>query len=617
MSEHLKHLGERLGELHAPILGGDGEGARSGAREVVIVNLPDNFDINDVFRSEAEPAAPIASAPPTPAPPTPTPMLALTATPAAEVRDHPEPSSHDRVTAPALSIADLLDNHVRLEWHEAVAIAQHLCRRMVQDPAASVHHSLVEPWNVEITNSGGINVLPGGSSSDPLVKQVGRVLLALLQDSIAPAELRLVASQASFEVPVYASVEELSAALRHFERPGGLDAIRAAFNRGLEAKLSGVPAPARAAPAVAPQVVDKHWAPRGALPIAVPVVPRPRSRGVPLRAFSAAGLTVIAAALFALVVWFPPPAWQEPGRSTPESRPLPRAEQIRTPGQQPQVVQAPRVSSERRPPIRSAPGSILPTTAPRALPRVARPESVGAPPAPSARITPPSQRPIPAVSESLEAERRAGALLAAGRADEAAIIFDTLVMKNPLYQLERGRASPEAQLGLLNSKRVLLPAMARRHYQEARAAYDAGSFSAAIAAGERALALLNDLESELVPVDLKDDVPNLVALATSARTLEEERIYTIADLGVTPPRPLGRQLATPSLPRRSGPPTGRLEILVDRSGRVETVRLETPLNGYHDRMIVSAVKAWHYKPALRNGRPVRYTLVMSITLPDL
>ena len=52
---------------------------------------------------------------------------------------------------------------------------------------------------------------------------------ALLQDSMAPAELRLVASQASFDVPVYASVDELSAALRHFERPGESDAIRAAF----------------------------------------------------------------------------------------------------------------------------------------------------------------------------------------------------------------------------------------------------------------------------------------------------------------------------------------------------------------------------------------------------
>ncbi len=158
----------------------------------------------------------------------------------------------DRSRTPALSIADLIDNHVRLEWHEAVAIAQHLCRVMSRDPGANVHRSLVEPWNVEITDAGEVYVLPGGSSSDPLVKQVGRVLRVLLQDSMAPAALRLVASQASFEVPVYSSVDELSAALRHFERPGDAGdseaAIRAAFNRGLEAKYSGLPPPERVLP---------------------------------------------------------------------------------------------------------------------------------------------------------------------------------------------------------------------------------------------------------------------------------------------------------------------------------------------------------------------------------
>ena len=124
---------------------------------------------------------------------------------------------------------------------------------MSRDPGANVHRSLVEPWNVEITDAGEVQVLPGGSSSDPLVKQVGRVLRVLLQDSIAPGELRLVASQASFDVPVYSSVDELSAALRRFERPGDSESvIRAAFNRGLEAKYSGLPPPERVAPASRP-----------------------------------------------------------------------------------------------------------------------------------------------------------------------------------------------------------------------------------------------------------------------------------------------------------------------------------------------------------------------------
>jgi len=39
---------------------------------------------------------------------------------------------------------------------------------------------------------------------------------------------------------------------------------------------------------------------------------------------------------------------------------------------------------------------------------------------------------------------------------------------------------------------VFFPVLIRRHYQEARTAFDAGDFSLAVAKGERALALLND-----------------------------------------------------------------------------------------------------------------------------
>jgi hypothetical protein len=33
-------------------------------------------------------------------------------------------------------------------------------------------------------------------------------------------------------------------------------------------------------------------------------------------------------------------------------------------------------------------------------------------------------------------------------------------------------------------------------------------------------------------------------------------------------------------------------------------------------MIVSAAKAWRYRPALKDGKPVRFRLVTSINLPE-
>ena len=679
----MKPIGSH-GDIGSPEQGEHRKGARAGSRdELIIVHSDDAFDIDAVFRAEeAAPAetplaeAPAVEAPPVEAPPvhvspveTP-PVQAVTVeeaaappppihtppveaassvvvrpeasirmvTPApaaradAEPRPASEPGPRDRRAA-ALLIADLIDNHVHLEWHEAVAIAQHLCQIMAREPGANMHRSLVEPWNIEITDDGEVQVLPGGSSSDPIVKQVGRVLRVLLQDTIAPAELRLVASQASFEVPVYSSVDELSAALRHFERPDNSDAIRAAFNRGLEAKLSGLPVLERTAPppAVIPKVVEAKP------PVKRTAAKPPQvARQAPVRKRNALGMFFARAAGAALVagtaifltarfsgilgpwslVLSPTP---RPPQTT-QARPSPAA-----PAQREDARGAtPPASTDAgyRAPAAPAPaarsfgrGAAVIAPPPRSFASGARGESASIPPAPVPRNPESVTRPA-AVGDSIEASlRRAAALLAEGRDGEAAVILDGIVMKNPLYQLDPARFTPETLAAFQNSKRLLLPAMARRYLQEARIAYDAGDFALALTKGERAQALLRDADIDPGEVDLNNDVANLMAMVTAARTLEESRVYTSEDRDVTPPRPIGRQLSTASLSGRA-PQTGRLEIVVGRSGEVETVKLETPVNGYHDRMIVSAAKAWHYRPAMRKGHAVRYSMVMSITLPD-
>src|SRR5262249_1400415 len=184
------------------------------------------------------------------------------------------------------------------------------------------------------------------------------------------------------------------------------------------------------------------------------------------------------------------------------------------------------------------------------------------------------------------------------------------------YHLDPARSDPEVVAILRRSKRVLLPTLAQRHYDQAMSAYDAGDAYRAISEGERASALLADSDLDDPPADLKAAIANVLALARPARTTLEERVYPAADRDVTPPRALGRQLPAAPSPATPQDLIGHLEIVVDRSGSVETVRLFTPLNGYHDRMIVSAAKAWHYTPALRNGRPVRFRMVMAINLPE-
>ena len=57
-------------------------------------------------------------------------------------------------------------------------------------------------------------------------------------------------------------------------------------------------------------------------------------------------------------------------------------------------------------------------------------------------------------------------------------------------------------------------------------------------------------------------------------------------------------------------------MIIGRDGTVENVTFHTPLNRHHERMIVSAAKAWRYRPATRNGRPVRYRILVKVNLPE-
>ena len=70
----------------------------------------------------------------------------------------------------------------------------------------------------------------------------------------------------------------------------------------------------------------------------------------------------------------------------------------------------------------------------------------------------------------------------------------------------------------------------------------------------------------------------------------------------------------PSAKADSIPTGSAMEVMVDESGRVLRVRLhpaETP--SLNDRMLVSAAKAWQFRPAIRGGHAVPYVLRIPVT----
>jgi protein TonB len=93
----------------------------------------------------------------------------------------------------------------------------------------------------------------------------------------------------------------------------------------------------------------------------------------------------------------------------------------------------------------------------------------------------------------------------------------------------------------------------------------------------------------------------------------DERIYSGGDAEVKAP-----ELTYPQLPKQYNATVpnsrpGLLDILVLEDGSVGEVRLRPDSNRLQDRMLVSAAKAWQFRPATRNGRPVKYRLMIPIT----
>ena len=102
-------------------------------------------------------------------------------------------------------------------------------------------------------------------------------------------------------------------------------------------------------------------------------------------------------------------------------------------------------------------------------------------------------------------------------------------------------------------------------------------------------------------------------LVIAEPVVENGPIYTAADTAVLP-----AELMRPRLPK--SPPPGvrledlpRLEVLVSAMGEVESVRLMSPGATVQSAMMLSAVKTWHFQPAILDGRPVRYRLSIWLT----
>ena len=187
------------------------------------------------------------------------------------------PQTPPAVALPSLplgpvSLVELIERHDGFDWREAVAVIRQICLYLKDhSPQAPI---LLDARTIQITDKGEVRLLSGQTSSDPLVIQVGRLLRTMLMGKDAPPELRLLLSQATFELPIFESIEDVDRALAQLDKldepgPAGMALLRAV-----------------AAPAPSPSPEDQ----RGNPPPIRPILPMKRVTGRRTRSRSRFGM---------------------------------------------------------------------------------------------------------------------------------------------------------------------------------------------------------------------------------------------------------------------------------------------------------------------------------------
>jgi TonB family protein len=258
---------------------------------------------------------------------------------------------------------------------------------------------------------------------------------------------------------------------------------------------------------------------------------------------------------------------------------------------------------------------------------------------------------------------RSFCLYALGRTAEAESAARAVIERDPLFQLSADEISPRVESMFAEVRRRLLPGLIREKYRLARAALDRKDFAVAeplfsdvrrmidrgqqIGLRDEALADLGVLADGFLdlahaatttattraavspptpPERDADAAPVLEgprsASAASAET-PSPSVYEASRTDVTPPVTISQTLPpipAPMLVMLQKGATRRhgiIEVTIEPDGRVGEAVIRESVNSAYDSMVVSAARQWRYKPATKDGVPVRYIKTIALEVqPD-
>jgi len=244
----------------------------------------------------------------------------------------------------------------------------------------------------------------------------------------------------------------------------------------------------------------------------------------------------------------------------------------------------------------------------------------------------------PAEAKVIE-QYRAFCLLALGRAPEAEKAIEAVVTAEPSYHPSDGDVSPRIRNAFADVRRRMLPVIVQQKYAQAKAAYERKEWAAAAVGFSQVLVTLAD--PDLVAEAGRPPLSDIRTLASGFEELSAKaatpppaplapvtqapppppppvvaaptKIYTAEDRTVVPPAAINQTLP----PFRGVSPmerVGRLEVIIDETGVVESASMTTSVSATYDKAALAAARSWRFTPASVNGKPVKFRKIVQITV---
>jgi len=262
------------------------------------------------------------------------------------------------------------------------------------------------------------------------------------------------------------------------------------------------------------------------------------------------------------------------------------------------------------------------------------------------------------VHEPEAQQYRALCMLALGRAQDASGEVDSLIASAPTFEPSAEDVPPRFVSLVSESKKRLLPSIARKTFAEAREQFKNGDRTEAVKKFDLVVTLasmgafkdtsdaddLRTLASGFIelarasaparpasttavpapePPKVAEATPAAPPVSTPAaakapaRSTAPPRSATAPQAPSDVSQPVAVRQTIPAIPSSisgQGSPTASVKVEIGADGHVVNASMQKSAHPLYDRLVLQAAREWFYTPAMLNGRPVPSEKVVTIQL---